>query len=626
MAHRKNSSCILLLLVLLPTGLTAAEIVGRVTDVDTGLGLADAIVRAIPLSRSEREVHARTGNDGRYQLDLLRGKYRLFVSVPDSDYLSQFYSSSAQPRGDIIDVPTFESFRIIDISLAAGGSITGTVLRSVDMAQVANLRIQAASQSFRTATHTGKDGSYVFRALPPGQYTIRVLPLDENFISVYYADTRAAEKAFVIALNRGQKVSNIDFRLSYGGVISGRIYANRNREPIAGLRVIAENQTRQEPPYFTVTDAQGFYTLRGLTEGSYTLETSASGRRKVQNRSGKSLVMQFHEGRYDRELADRLEVETGSVFTGIDFAMVEAASISGSVYSGYHNRPLPEVLVRSHNIDKAVLNPLHAKTDVQGSFIAANLPPGEYIVDTLVPEEIRRLVNFFYRNKLGSEKADRVNLEEGEHLRNIDFILPMGGTLRGSLKIDDPEHPLKPQGKAVSLKRDEPDQEGFGKKEFKLKADGSFLIERTPPGHYTLAPVLDDPNLIPEANAQERLLQVTEGSLTEGLEFPLKVVGSIAGTVSSQGKSPNLNEVILMLVNLKDNSRTYFELPAENYTVPALEPGRYFMVLLTKPDPAPSPVGLPKGRVFDMRVVEVQRGKTTSGIVLQIPAESNPRP
>jgi hypothetical protein len=219
-----------------------------------------------------------------------------------------------------------------------------------------------------------------------------------------------------------------------------------------------------------------------------------------------------------------------------------------------------------------------------------------------------------------------MSLEEGERLRNIDFILPMGGTLRGNLKVDDPDHALKPQGKAVSLKRESPDLEGFGRREFNLNPDGSFLIERTPPGQYALAPVLDDPNLTPQVNAEERLLQVTEGSLTEGLEFPLKVVGSIAGTISSEGKSPNLNEVILMLVNIKDNTRTYFELPAEKYTVPALEPGRYFMVLLTKPDPSPSPAGLPKGQIFDMRVVEVQRGKTTSGVVLQIPAESSSRP
>ena len=80
-----------------------------------------------------------------------------------------------------------------------------------------------------------------------------------------------------------------------------------------------------------------------------------------------------------------------------------------------------------------------------------------------------------------------------------------------------------------------------------------------------------------------------------------------------------------MLVSLKDNTRTYYELTAEKYTVPGLEAGKYFMVLLTKPDPAPTPIGLPSGQVFDMQVVDVQRGKTTNEVNLQVPADPNPR-
>jgi hypothetical protein len=331
--------------------------------------------------------------------------------------------------------------------------------------------------------------------------------------------------------------------------------------------------------------------------------------------------MQFHDGHFDRELADKLEVETGTVFTGIDFAMVEEASISGAVRSRYHNRPLGNVTLLSQSSDGSTLNPFQARTNGNGEYILSHLPPGEYWVQTSLPAHIRRLVNFFYQDKLSVERADKITLEEGNRMQHADFNLPLGATIRGDFRVEDEEYPLKPSGKAVSMKRQGVDLDGFGKKDFKLRSDGSFLIERTPPGRYSLSPVLDDPNLTPPANVQEKVVEVSEGDLIEGVEFPLRIVGSISGTITSSNREFSLQRLTVLMVNLQDNSKNYYELDSEKYTIPAVEPGRYFMVLLTKPDPAPAPFGLPSGQVFDTRVVEVQRGKTTTGANLQVPPE-----
>jgi len=78
--------------------------VGRITDTDTGQSLRGAIIRAIPLARGLREVQTTSQSDGTYQLDLIRGKYRLFANLPGSDYLPQFYSASGESRGDVIEV------------------------------------------------------------------------------------------------------------------------------------------------------------------------------------------------------------------------------------------------------------------------------------------------------------------------------------------------------------------------------------------------------------------------------------------------------------------------------------------------------------------------------------------
>lgn len=369
--------CLLLLLLVggtMHVQLRGAELVGLVREAVTGEPIIGASVRAIPVSKNFREVLSITNNSGRYQLELLKGKYRLFLSFPGSDYLPQFFSTNDQLQGEIIDVPTFDSFRIVDLAMIAGGSIAGRVARFSDNAPISNIRITAASQQFRTSVTTRNDGSYIFRALPSGHFRVQAIPLNENFIPVYYGDVRDAEKSTTVAVERKQAQIHIDFRLRNGGMVSGRVYANRNREPVAGIKVIAENLSAEERPPFAVTDSQGFYSLRGLSRGEYILETQAPSETGDSVKPTRSYLMQYHSGRYDRELAEKLEIEPGSVLTGINFALVEGGSLSGKVRSRYHNAPLSGVTVIPQEISNEHLAGQTAKTNPTGDYKVADLP------------------------------------------------------------------------------------------------------------------------------------------------------------------------------------------------------------------------------------------------------------
>ncbi len=597
--------------------LGAAEIVGRVVDAETGQGIDRAIVRAIPLSRNQREIQTKSSSAGKYHLELVQGKYRLFVSLPDSNYLSKFYSSSNQSLGDIIDVPTFESFRIIDLSLSSGGSIEGTVHRWADNSPVANIRVYAISQDFRISETTKTNGSYRFRALPLGEYRLQVVPLDENFVSVYFDGTRDPSQATKVLLHHRQAVDGIDFRLRYGGTISGRAFANKSREPIPGLKIIAENHNSKEQPYFAVSDSQGFYPIRGLTEGVYTLETSSSREGTQQSKSRTSYLVQYHDGRFDRELADKLEIESGSVMNGINFAMVEEAMVSGTVRSRYQNSVLPDVFILSQRANQELLNTPKARTNDEGEYLVSGLAPGEYVFETALPSKLSRLVSFFYREKFSVEKADKIAIEEGARVRHIDFNLPLGATLKGRLRVTDPDYALNPQVNAVSLSREGTDLEGYGKRNFKLNRDGMFTIEGAPPGRYALGPVLEDPNLTPQSNSEEKILDVSGGDYIDGIELPMRVVGSISGKVSSESPLFSLDKITLLLVNLKDNSRKYLDFVSERYVIAGLEPGQYLLLLLTNPK-SYQPSEMRTALIFDTRVVEVHKGKTTTDVNFQI--------
>jgi hypothetical protein len=606
------------LLFLITPKLWGAEIVGRILDAETSQGVVHAIVRAMPQQKNRREVQVETNEDGRYALELLRGKYRLFVSVPESNYRSRFYSSTGREQGDFIDVPTFESFIIINVPLTSGGSISGSVRRVIDNLPIGNLRVYAEAPNFRVSVNSNRDGSYIFRALPPNDYRIHVLPLDENYISVYFDNVLDSRYAELIHLERRQEVTGIDFRLRFGGAISGRVFARKNREPIPGLEVIVEKQNSQEPPLFTYTDAQGFYALHGLSDGQYTVETGTQRDANPETRSRKRFLTQYYHGRLDRELAEKVTVESGTSVTGVEFSLVEGGMITGTVRSRYNGSPISGIEILPQDISRTVLHPPKGKTNTAGRYVIEDLAPGEYILDTSLPKNSQRFVKVFYRDKLSPERADKITVDEDARIRAIDFNLTLGATLKGRLKADEPDYKFNPAGDSLVLKRVDADIEGFGEKNFKPNSDGSFTIEGTAPGRYSLFPKITDPNVLPQENPAGKVLDVVEAEVVEGVDFALKIGGSISGTVSTQSDFYRLDKLLLILISVKENTKTYFDLTTEHYSIAGVQPGKYVLILLSNPEKTHPKEVLQPTRVFDTRLIEVFKGRTTRNIDFQI--------
>ncbi|MFN8007458.1 MAG: carboxypeptidase-like regulatory domain-containing protein [Terriglobia bacterium] len=618
-----KSGCFAFLLVVgrFCVDLQGAELVGIVRETSSGEAIVGASVRAIPVSRRFREVQSKTGPDGHYQLDLLKGKYRLFVSFPGTDYLAHFVTGVGQIESDILDVSTFDSFRVIDITMSPGGSIAGKVLRSLDQFPLPGIRVTVASPQFRTSSTSRPDGSYVFRALPPGTYSVQAVPLNENYVPAYYENSRDPGNASMISIQPKQAVTGIDFRLRAGGIVSGRVYANKNRGPIAGMKVIAENLSIEERPAFALTDAQGFYTLRGLTPGDYILETQTPSDLGGNRMPMRKYLMQYQSGQYDRELADKFPIEPGSHYTGVDFALVEGGNLSGTVRSRYHNAPLGGVTVVPWEVSQKPQSGPPAKTGPTGNYQVTDLLPGEYVVSLSLPITVRRLATNYYRDKLSENLADRIVVEEGEQVQRIDFNLPLGSTLQGRMVFDGSDYPVKSVHKALRFERLGTDLEGFGRREFNLEADGKFVIEGAPSGRYNVTPLTDDPNIVPESDSRERTFELVEGSVVENLDFNMRIAGSIRGAVAFQGEIPEFDRYVIMIVNLKDNSRTYFELSSQQFLLNGLDQGKYLLLLLSKSERMGDTNELAMPVLYDTAAVEVQRGRTSADVSLHLNRE-----
>jgi len=595
-----------------------AEIVGRVVDRDTKLGIAGALVRALPQHKGLREILTKASEDGKYHLELLRGKYRVFANVPDSNYLPGFYGATDREPGEVIDVPTFQSFIIVDIALEAGGSISGTATRRVDSSPVNGLRVYAEAPNYRVSTNTTPEGRYIFRALPPDRYRIHAVPLDESYVSVYFDDVFDPAQSAFLTLERQQRITGIDFRLRHGGMISGRVYARKNREPLAGLKVIAEKQKASDPPLYAYTDADGFYTLRGLPDGLYTAETGLLGEPAGSVKPRRRYLTQYYRDRFDRELSEKLRIGSGNSITGIDFSLVAGGKISGTVRSRYSNRPIFGAEVILQEVTTTLLNPPRVNTDKEGHYFLEDVPPGEYIVDTSLPKQDQRLVRTFYRDKLSFEHADRVVLEEGGWVRDIDFNLTLGGRLKGRVKVDQPDYQFNPGADSISLKRISPDFDGFGERNFKIKSDGSFEIEGAPPGRYRLIPKVADPNALVAPGSAEKIMDLAEGDTIDGVDFSFNIGGSISGRVSTYSSAYPLEKLNLILISVKENTKTFFDLSSEEFTISGVEPGKYVLILLSNPEKTHPNQSFQPTRVFDTRSVEITKGRMTRNVDFQI--------
>ncbi|MEM4203660.1 MAG: carboxypeptidase regulatory-like domain-containing protein [Candidatus Methanomethylicaceae archaeon] len=143
--------------------------------------------------------------------------------------------------------------KTIDISTIASGGISGTVTSSSQPVRGAQIDIIGPDL---TTTSTDANGRYLIRGVQPGSYILRVIPP---------ADTNLLPTEVSIYVSRGQ-ITTSNITLQLGINVRGRV-ANAFGEPIPDAILYL---TGYETPRYR-TDRNGYYLIRGLTPGNYTL-------------------------------------------------------------------------------------------------------------------------------------------------------------------------------------------------------------------------------------------------------------------------------------------------------------------------------------------------------------------
>lgn len=317
--------------------------------------------------------------------------------------------------------------------LAAG---TGTPVRR------AQVRVMSMEGRGGGVTNTDAEGYFEIRDLPAGRYNVSATK--NGYVMGSFGQRRPGEPGTPIELAENQIAEKVNFQLSRGGVISGRI-VDDGGEPLASTQVSAMRYAFMAGGRRLVpaggegstdrTDDQGGFRLYGLPPGEYYV--SANNRNNqfmmagVNSTETEGYAPTYFPGTPNISEATRVAVKAGQETSGANFALMVArmARIRGRAISS-NGEPVAGAMVLMNNVDSgfgAGMSMMNAVVGADGNFQVANIAPGRYQL-TLRPQSMGGPNSEFgnVRLTVGNEDID-----------NLIVTTSAGATAKGVVITDD---------------------------------------------------------------------------------------------------------------------------------------------------------------------------------------------
>ena len=250
----------------------------------------------------------------------------------------------------------------------------------------------------------------------------------------------------MIELNDGQTAEKVNFVLSRGAVITGRIVDDAG-EPVSGTQVMAMRfqfmaGTRRMVPAGTDgnndrTDDQGVYRLYGLPPG----ESFVSANNRNMNFSGPELnnteqdgfAPTYYPGTPNLAEATRVTLKSGQEMSGAHFALVvtKMAKVRGRVLTS-SGEPAGRSMLMLTPADPLMSS--MSFTTANNAMIGAN---GEFQFTNVAPGRYNLNVRPMNMPGQTSEFATVPITVGGDDLENLIITTSVGATARGVVMTDD---------------------------------------------------------------------------------------------------------------------------------------------------------------------------------------------
>jgi protocatechuate 3,4-dioxygenase beta subunit len=345
--------------------------------------------------------------------------------------------------GALVAVPGFGNGRPPERD--ATGEISGRVLRTdghpLARAQV-SLELADAVRTGR-GTLTDDDGRYDFKALRPGDYTVRASK--RGYLDVEYGQSRALERGDEIKLSAGGKRERADISLPRYGTIAGHVL-DENGEPVEGARVsVLQRRFAGGRPGLVEaqaaikwTDDLGSFRVHDLQPGRYVVRASLGDSDPPRPRLDvPGYVATYFPGTQKPAEARLVTVGVSEDVSGMDFAMVRlrTARISGHAFtsSGEYIKGGLSLTPsqRSGSVTSMPVGP-HRMFAPDASFEFSNVPPGEYVIQATMG-----------RSSFTSEGefAAQYVFVDGDNIDGLVIRTAPGSTISGRLTFEGGDLP-----------------------------------------------------------------------------------------------------------------------------------------------------------------------------------------
>jgi 5-hydroxyisourate hydrolase-like protein (transthyretin family) len=339
--------------------------------------------------------------------------------------------------------------------------VSGRVVTAAEGTPLASSRVllipdHEGRESQRYAAISDGSGRFMINNVPAGRY--RFLATHTGYVDQHYQSS-GDDTGAVLALQPGQEVTDVLFRMTLAAVITGRVN-DEDGEPMALIRVVAlrkpsdeEMEDREDSPSkgqelypagMAQTDDRGQYRIFGLKAGEYYIkavdEYEPMGNViigtewEVRQALGSQYAPVYYPGVTQIGQAEPLVIRPGEE-AHVDLVLrhIKTVQISGRVI-GADGKPATDANVYLEQLpgeDYGVFQGIN--TDAKGEFKVKGVAPGTYVLHA--EQHSSEEANYHATQKIeaDNENIDSITLALG---RGVHFLgrLDVSGT--GTMRFE----------------------------------------------------------------------------------------------------------------------------------------------------------------------------------------------
>ena len=394
------------------------SISGRIYQMDGVTPIAGAEVLVLPSHyQGDQGFWARTASDGSYRVEnLYLGSFRItvqakgYIALGNKWYDGVYGWNSGWDKAAQVRVIPPGDVSGIDINCSLGGSISGFVYASDGKTPMRGVGIAADGDAGSAHAISRDDGSYEMSGLPQGRYAVRIEGVKPPHAGEFYNSKYSCGTADPVTVREGITTPNINFTLDEGGSVTGRMFDEETRKPLAHLHVAAYLPNGDCTTPLGSTGEDGSYSIV-LRPGKYLIGSG----RGCGSLLGCEYVPEWYDNAYDLRDAKLITVTLHQEVSGIDLYLARAGSISGRVYDK-DGKPISGARAYASS---DVYPGNGANTEADGSYSIKGLLPGEYIVQATVSGYTSQ----YYAGVAGPGSATKVVVKAKDNTPGIDFHL-----------------------------------------------------------------------------------------------------------------------------------------------------------------------------------------------------------